>query len=152
MIILCSNLACTKKTVWTRIHIKQFVCNFEYLGLQKKLNIFGVKFFEIFFFWRKNEVPSGQKNREREYGVRLRNDAKIAIFWCITLVLELKWIEVYIFIHYHFFRRQNWSKSNRFFAYHYNGYNKLNIVNFSLPKYSHKIIVKVNFLNAKLQA
>ena len=58
------------------------------------------------------------------------------LFLMRNLIFELKLIEIYIFIYYHFFHRQNWSKSNRFFAYHYNGYNKLRIVNFSLPKVS----------------
>ena len=52
----------TKKIVWTRIHIKQFVCNFEYLGLQKRLNIFGVKFFEVL----KKKHGSVRSERQRE--------------------------------------------------------------------------------------
>ena len=32
-------------------------------------------------------------------------------FWCKTLFLELKLIEIYIFIHYHFYLWQNWSKA-----------------------------------------
>ena len=43
-----SNLACTKKTVWTRINFKQYFCNFEYLGLQKRLNILGSEIFRGF--------------------------------------------------------------------------------------------------------
>ena len=61
-----------EKTVWTRIHIKQLFCNFEYFGLQKRLNI----------FWGFEEKTRFHQVREteREYGVKLRNDAKIAIF------------------------------------------------------------------------
>ena len=75
------------------------------------------------------------RETEREYGVRLRNDAKIAIFDAAALFLELKWIEIYIFTSLPLFTCwQHWSKSNSFLAYHCNGYNKLCIINFSLHK------------------
>ena len=61
-----------EKTVWTRIHIKQFVGNFEYLGLQKRLKIYQ-GFEEKTRFHQVRET-------DREYGVRLRNDTKIVIF------------------------------------------------------------------------
>ena len=86
-------------------------------------------------FWRKNEVPSGQWDRERVWS-DTQKWCKNCYFWWATLFLKLKWIKIFIFIHYNFFCLQNWSKSNRFFTHHYNGYNKLSIVNFRLPKVS----------------
>ena len=86
-------------------------------------------------FWRKNKVPSGQRDREWVWS-ETQKWRKNCYFWHATLFLELKWIEIYIFIHYHIFCQQHWSKSNRFCAYHYDSYNKLNIVNVSLPKVS----------------
>ena len=68
-------------------------------------------------FWRKNEVPPGQRNREW-VGSETQKWRKNRYFWSATLFLELKLIKIYIFIHYHFLHRQNWSKSSRFFAYH----------------------------------
>ena len=86
-------------------------------------------------FWRKNEVPSGQRNRERVWS-ETQKWRKNCYFWCKTLFLESKLIKIYIFTHYNFFHWQNWTKSNRFFACHYDNYNKHSIVKFSLPKVS----------------
>ena len=113
------------------IYIKQFFVILNILASRR-----GWTFGEIFRGFEEKTRFHQVRETEREFGVKLRNDAKIAIFSGATLFLELKLIEIYIFIHYHFYHRQNWSKSSRFFAYHFNGYNKLNIVNLRLPKIS----------------
>ena len=74
----------------------------------------GVKFFEV--LKKKQGSIRSEKQREREYGVRLRNDAKIAIFDAQPYFWNWNELKFTFFIHYHFFRQQNWSKSNRVFC------------------------------------
>ena len=96
MIVSCSNLACTKKKVWTRIHIKQF---FEILNiLASRRGWTG----EIFRGFEEKTWFHHVRETESEYGMGLRNDETNHYFWCTTLFLELKLIEIYIFILYHF--------------------------------------------------
>ena len=128
-----------EKTVWTRIHSKQFFYNFEYLGLQKRLNIF-------WGFEGKTRFHQVRKT-ESEYGSETQKWRKNSLFFdAQPHFLELKWIEIYIFIHYNFFPPTKIDpKVIGLLHYHYNVNNKLSILNFSLLKYSHKILLKPTF-------
>ena len=108
-------------------------CNFEYIGLQKRLNIWGGGW-NFLRFWRKNEVPSGQRE-SMEWDSEMTHK---------SLFLMHNLIFGNIFIHYNIFNQQNWSKSSRFFAYQYDGYNKLALLTLAIPK-SHINLLKPTF-------
>ena len=133
MIVSWSNLACTKKTVWTRSILSNLLVILNILASRRGWTFFGMNFFEVL----KKKRGSIRSERQREeYGVRLRNDAKIAIFegqpyfWNWN---ELKFTFPFTTT---FSANKIDPKVIGFFAYHYNNYNKLSIVNFSLPKVS----------------
>ena len=87
-------------------------------------------------FWRKNEVPSGQRDRERQrererVWSETQKWCKNCCFRSATLFLELKFTFSFITT---FSTNKIDPKVIDFFSHHYNRYNKLSIVNFSLPK------------------
>ena len=113
--------------------LSNFFVVLNILASRRGWSFWGVKCFEV-LKKKRGSIWSERQNESMEWDSEMTQKL---LFLNATLFLKLKWIEIYILIHYNFFHWQNWSKSNtRFFAYHYNSYNKLSIVNFSLPKVS----------------